>query len=166
MYVGIYNYFVIKINKCLFKITSLIEKFQLNVAIASIYETIRCLEENLEKNVSNECFLKSQANVMKAMMPFTPHLSCECLSKLEGKDFYPKIEWPQIEKSLLVDDEITIVIQVNGKKRGLITARKDLPEEDAVREAKKVENIEKNLKGKKIVKNIFVKNKIINFITA
>ena len=158
--------FLVKINKYLFKITNLIEKFQLNVAIASIYETVRFLEENLEKNVSKQCFLKSLANLMKAMMPFTPHLSCECLSKLEGKDFYPKIEWPIIEKSLLVDDKVTIVIQVNGKKRGLISAKKDLAEKEAIKEAKKVENIEKNLKDKKIVKSIFVKNKIINFITT
>tara|TARA_B100001123_G_scaffold261715_1_gene291587 strand:- start:391 stop:1272 length:882 start_codon:yes stop_codon:yes gene_type:complete len=157
--------FLVKINKYLFKITNLIEKFQLNVAIASIYETVRFLEENLEKNVSKQCFLKSLANLMKAMMPFTPHLSCECLSKLEEKDFYPKIEWPKIEKSLLVDDKVTIVIQVNGKKRGLISAKKDLAEKEAIKEAKKVENIEKNLKDKKIVKSIFVKNKIINFIT-
>ena len=158
--------FLVKINKYLFKITNLIEKFQLNVAIANIYETIRFLEENLEKNVGNQCFLKSQASIMKAMMPFTPHLSCECLSKLEEKDFYPKIEWPKIEKSLLIDEKVTIVIQVNGKKRGLISAKKDLAEEEAIKEAKKVANIEKNLKDKKIVKNIFVKNKIINFITT
>ena len=142
------------------------EKFQLNVAIASIYETIRCLEENLEKNVSNQCFLKCQINVMKAMMIFTPHLSYECLSKLEGKDFYSKIEWPKIERSLLVDDKVTIVIQVNGKKRGLISTKKDISEKEAIKEAKKVANVEKNLKDKKIVKNIFVKNKIINFIIA
>ena len=101
---------------------------------------------------------------MKAMMVFTTHLSYECLSKLEGKDFYSKIEWPKIEKSFLVDDKVTIVIQVNGKKRGLFIAKKDLGEKDALIEAKKIENIRKNLKDKKIIKNIFVKNKIINFI--
>ena len=53
-----------------------------------------------------------------------------------------------------------------GKGEPISKPKQELPEEDAVREAKKVENIEKNLKGKKIVKNIFVKNKIINFITA
>ena len=158
--------FLAKINRYLFKITNLIEKFQLNVAIASIYEVIRCMEESIEKNVSNQCFLESKINIMKAMMPFTPHLSCECLSRLEGKDFYPKIEWPKIEKSLLVDDKVTIVIQINGKKRGLFSAKKDLAEEEAIREAKKVPNIEKNLKDKKIVRNIFVKNKIINFIAT
>ena len=99
-------------------------------------------------------------------MPFMPHLSCECLLRLEGKDFYSKIEWPSIENSLLVDEEVTIVIQVNGKKRGLILMKKDTNEDEVIRESRKIENIEKNLKDKKIIKNIFVKNKIINFITA
>ena len=58
------------------------------------------------------------------------------------------------------------MIQVNGKKRGLISVKKDIEEKDLVKKAKKIENIDKNLKNKKIVKQIFVKNKIINFITA
>ena len=100
------------------------------------------------------------------MMPFMPHLSCECLSKLEEKDFYEKIEWPKVNKSFLTDEEIIIVVQINGKKRGLISTKKDVSEKEVLAEAKKIENIEKNLKDKKILKNIFVKNKIINFITA
>ena len=99
-------------------------------------------------------------------MPFMPHLSCECLSKLEGNNFYSNIQWPKIEKALLVDDKVIIVIQVDGKKRGLVSVKKDIEEKDLVEQAKKVENIEKNLKNKKIVKQIFVKNKIINFITT
>ncbi len=158
--------FNVKINKYLFKITNLIEKFQLNVAIATIYETIRLLEESIEKNVGNKALFEAQIGIIKVMMPFTPHLSCECLSSLEGKDFYSKIEWPKINKSFLIEDEVTIVIQINGKKRGLILAKKDIEEKEVLNEAKKIENIKKNLKDKKIVKNIFVKNKIINFITA
>ena len=61
---------------------------------------------------------------------------------------------------------MTLVVQINGKKRGLFIAKKDLGEKDALIEAKKIENIKKNLKDKKIIKNIFVKNKIINFITT
>ena len=91
------------------------------------------------------------------MMPFVPHLSCECLSKLEGKELYEKIEWPKGDKSLLKDQEITLVVQINGKKRGLIVAKKDLDEKEALIKAKKIDNIKKNLKDKKIVKNIFVK---------
>ena len=80
------------------------------------------------------------------------------------KNFYEKIQWPKGNKSLLKDQEITLVVQINGKKRGLFVTKKDLPEKKALMEAKKIENIKKNLKDKKIVKNIFVKNKIINYI--
>ena len=158
--------FLSKTNKYLQKITNLIEKFQLNVAIATIYEAIRFMEENVRKNVKNQHFLLSQSNLMKAIMPFMPHISCECLSRLEGKNFYSKVEWPKIQKTFLVENEVVIVVQVNGKKRGLFSTKRNINEIDAIKEAKKIENIEKNLKNKKIIKKIFVKNKIINFITS
>ena len=153
-----------KFNEYLFKTSDLIEKFQLNVAIAKIHELTNLLEDNLLKKLSKKTLLETQIKFIKLMMPFAPHLSCECLSKLEGEDFYEKIEWPKGNKSLLKDQEVTIVVQINGKKRGLFIAKKDLDEKDALMKAKKIENIEKNLKNKKIVRNIFVKNKIINFI--
>ena len=114
--------------------------------------------------VSNKNLLDSKIKFAKVMMPFVPHLSCECLEKLEGNGFYEKIQWPKVDKSLLDDQEITLVVQVDGKKRGLIVTKKNLSEKDALIEAKKIENIKKNLKDKKIIKNIFVKDKIINFI--
>ena len=158
--------FLSKLNKYLYKITDLIEKFQLNVAIASIYEAIRFMEVNLKKPIKNKCFFESQISLLKTIMPFMPHITCECLSKLEGNEFYSKIKWPKIEKKLLIENNVTIVIQVNGKKRGLLSAKKDIHEEDVVNEANKIENVKKNLLNKKIVKQIFVKNKIINFITS
>ena len=154
------------INRYLDKITNLIEKFQLNVAVASIYQAIRYMEESLKKNIKNQHLVKYQTGLMKVIMPFMPHLSSECLSKLEGDEFFSKIKWPKIEKSLLVENNVIIVIQVNGKKRGLVSVKKNIEEKDLVQEAKKIENIEKNLKDKRIVKQIFVKNKIINFITS
>ncbi len=158
--------FLSKFNDYIFKISDLIEKFHLNVAIAKIYEMTSLLEVNLTKKISQKCLLESQKQFIKVIMPFAPHLSCECLSKLEGGNFYDKIQWPKGNKSLLKDQEVTLVVQINGKKRGLFLAKKDLSEKDALMEAKKIENIKKNLKDKKIVKNIFVKNKIINFITT
>ena len=158
--------FLAKFNDYLFKISDLIKKFQLNVAIAKIHELANLFEEGLNKKLSKKNLCESQIKFMKIMLPFTPHLACECLSKLEGKNFYENISWPKGNKSLLNDQEITLVVQINGKKRGLFITKKDLSEKDALVEAKKIENIRKNLKDKKIIKNIFVKNKIINFITA
>ena len=131
-----------------------------------MYEITNLLEENLNKKVSKKNLMNSQIKFLKVMIPFVPHISCECLSNLEGEDFYNKIEWPEVDQSLLKEQEITLVVQINGKKRGLIIAKKDLSEEEVMVQAKKIENIKKNLKDKKIVKNIFVKNKIINFITT
>ncbi len=158
--------FLSKFNEYLFKVSDLIEKFQLNVAIAKVHELTNLLEDNLTKKLSRKNLLESQIKFVKLMMPFAPHLSCECLSKLEGKNFYEEIQWPKGNKSLLKNQEVTLVVQINGKKRGLFVAKKDLGEKDALMEAKKIDNIKKNLKDKKIIKNIFVKNKIINFITA
>tara|TARA_Y100001970_G_scaffold16953_1_gene19117 strand:- start:18210 stop:20744 length:2535 start_codon:yes stop_codon:yes gene_type:complete len=156
--------FLTKFNEYLFKISDLIENFNLNVAIAKIYEITSLFEDNVTKKLSNKILLESQVKFIKVIMPFAPHLACECLSKLEGVNFYDEIQWPKGDKSLLKDQEVTLVVQVNGKKRGLIVAKKDLSEKEALIEAKKIDNIKKNLKDRKILKNIFVKNKIINFI--
>ena len=158
--------FLSKFNEYLFKISDLIEKFQLNVAIAKIYELVNLLEASLGHKLGKKSLLGSQKKLVKVMMPFVPHLCCECLVKLEGKDFYEKLEWPKGDKNLIKDQEITLVVQINGKKRGLIIAKKDLDEKEVLIKAKKIDNIKKNLKDKKIVKKIFVKNKIINFITS
>ena len=163
---GIEKKFLTKFNQYLFKISDLIENFHLNVAIAKIYEITSLFEDNLTKKLSNKILLESQVQFVKILMPFAPHLSCECLSKLEGGNFYEEIQWPKGNKSLLKEQEVTLVVQVNGKKRGLIVTKKDLSEKEVLMEAKKIENIKKNLKNKKVVKNIFVKNKIINFITT
>ena len=158
--------FLSKFNDYLFKVSELIENFQLNVAVAKIYEMTSLLETSLLKKISTKSLLDAHIKFIKILMPFAPHLTCECLSKLEGIDFYEKIEWPKGDHSLLADQEVTLVVQINGKKRGLIIAKKDMSEKDVLTQAKNIENIKKNLKDKKIIKNIFVKNKIINFITT
>ena len=158
--------FALKFNEYVFKITDLVEKFQLNVAIAKIYEIVKLLENGIGEKINNEKLLISHKKFLQMLLPFAPHLSCECLSKIEGKNFYDNIKWPKGDKLMFENQEIILVVQINGKKRGIFTAKKDLSEKDALIQAKKIDNIKKNLKDKKIVKNIFVKNKIINFITS
>ena len=80
--------FSAKVNKYLFKITNLIEKFHLNVAVANFYEIFRLINESIETKISNKCLKDSQINIMKIIMPFIPHMASECLIELEGKDFY------------------------------------------------------------------------------
>ena len=95
------------------------------------------------------------------MMPVIPHMDNECLEKLENKD---SVKWPKVEKKYVENDETTIAIQVNGKKRGLISAKKDIEEQVILNEIKERKLIEKYIKDKEIFKVIYVKNKIINII--
>ena len=156
--------FLSKFNKYLFKISNLIEKFHLNVAVANFYELIHVVNDYISKDISTNCLKETQIKIMRIMMPFMPHITCECLAALEGENFLQNNKWPKADKTLLEDSEVTIVVQINGKKRGLLLIKKDSDEKEAIAKAKNIENIKKNLINKKIIKNVFVKNKVINFI--
>ena len=95
------------------------------------------------------------------MMPVVPHITNECLSSLEYKEL---ISWPKIDKKYLVETKVEIVIQVNGKKRNTLKVQKDMSEDEVIKIINKEKLIEKYIINFEIVKIIFVKNRIINFI--
>ena len=73
-------------------------------------------------------------------------------------------KWPEVEKEFLEDKNCNIVVQVNGKKRGIISIEKGLNEELIRDKVTNDEKINKHLSNKKIFKTIYIKDKIINFI--
>ena len=93
------------------------------------------------------------------MIPFVPHIANECLDLLKCKD---KDTWPEVAKDF--QSEIKFAIQINGKTRDIISAKKDLDQDVMTKTIAKSSKINKYLKNKKIIKTIFVKNRIINFI--
>ena len=98
---------------------------------------------------------------MKILIPFTPHLAHECLEQMGEKG---SNKWPKINNQLIVDEKIKIAIQINGKTKEIIMVKKDLDEKNAIDESKKSKKIKDNLKDKQIIKTIFVKNRIINYL--
>ena len=97
---------------------------------------------------------------MKLMIPFTPHLAYECLDLFNCKDIN---QWPDFDKKRLLND-IKLAVQVNGKTRDIITIKKDLLENKISNIVLKESKAKKHILDKKIVKTIFVRNKIINYI--
>jgi leucyl-tRNA synthetase len=95
------------------------------------------------------------------MMPILPHLANECFEDLE-KD--TKIYWPKYDEKYISDNTNIIVIQINGKKRGLVNAKQDLKEEDLMQIIQKDKTITKYLVNQKIKKKIFIKNRLLNII--
>ncbi len=153
--------FEIRIETFVFKIDKLINNFQLNVAIAQFYETYKFFNDSLNLNISKEVLKNNLIKIMKLMIPFVPHLAHECLVDLKCKNIN---EWPKINQNLLKDLKINLVIQINGRTRDVINVTKDLNELELNKIITKSSKANKYLENKKIIKTIFVKNKIINYL--
>ena len=98
---------------------------------------------------------------MKLLIPFIPHLAQECLELHQAKNIE---EWPIIEKNL--KSKIKMAIQINGKTRDIIDVDKDLSEGEIKNIVLKNSKAKKYVENIEIMKTIFVKNKIINYIIA
>ncbi len=98
---------------------------------------------------------------MTIISPIIPHFTSECLVDLNLNNIQ---EWPKLEKRFLENDTINYVIQIGGRKKGMMNYSVDASKDDLLNEIKKTEIFEKFLKNKKIQKSFFVKNKLINIL--
>jgi len=149
-------------NQTIKKMTDNLENFHYNVLIANMHEIYNFLQKTTNKIDFDITLLKENySKIIKIIKPVLPHLASECLEnlKLSNKD-----EWPSINQMYLENEKITVVIQINGKKRNTIECDRDLSENDIINLINENENIKKLIDDKKIFKTIFVKNRIINFI--
>jgi len=156
------EYFDTKLNNYILKITDLINNFQLNVVVASVYSVYNLFHTALNEEVSNKCMRKNHLNLMKVLIPFVPHLAYECLELLGEKN---NITWPVFDKNLKLNEKAKIAIQINGKTRDVMEVKRDLDEKNVINEIKKNKKISDQLQKNKIKKIIFIKNKIINYLT-
>ena len=97
-------------------------------------------------------------------MPILPHFASECLTTLNHKLSLENISWPVYDKALIEDSDCNIVIQINGKKRSLIRLPINSNERFVVEKAKQESNVKKYLINNNVKKQIYVKNRPINFI--
>ena len=142
------------------KIDQSINQFRFNVSIALFYENFNFFKDNIGKKISNDILLEYFINFLKLMIPFTPHIASEGL-EIHGKNLTDN--WPKIEKTGF-DDDVKVAIQVNGKTRDVLSVKKNILEEELVRIVKKNSKANKYTEKGKIIKIIYVKNKIINYI--
>ncbi len=148
-------------NQIIFKINHAIEKFRYNVIIASYHEIYSYLKNLIEKNENFENLKNSYEKMILTMLPVIPHIANECLNK---SNFSGQISWPIIDKKYLNKETIEIVIQVNGKKRNLISIEKNLQEDQILKRIKEEKLIDKYLKSGELIKTIYVKDRLINYI--
>ena len=97
--------------------------------------------------------------------PLIPHLSNELWSKSNFKNIDINKLWIKADKNILMRDIIKVVIQINGKTRGVVEfENQDISEKIIKQKVEKIESINKYLKDKEILKSIYIENKILNLI--
>ena len=149
------------VNKTIYNVTKNLENFQYNVVIANIHEIYNLLNNHLINNkTSNETLKNEWEKITMLLMPLIPHLAYECCEKI-NKKFY----WPQHKSKLLREENCTIVIQVDGRKRGIVEMPVNSEEKVVIKKCKEIENVSKYVANTTIIKNIYLKNKLVNFIT-
>ena len=153
------NKFLLKVNDFVYKIDQSINQFRFNVSIALFYETYNYIKTNIKQKISNKVLNECIIKFIKLMIPFIPHLAHECLTFHNCRDVDV---WPKIEKNTL--EEVKIAIQINGKTKDVISIKKDLGEEEVKNIVLSESKVNTNIRNYKILKIIYVKNRIINYI--
>ena len=148
----------VKIHKAIKKVSSDIEAMKFNTAIACLMTLINEIYA-VGKISKNDLVI-----FIKLLCPFAPHLCEEIWETIGGEGLLSLSQWPEYEESKTVEDSIEIGVQVNGKVRGTIVIPNSCAKEEALELAKKDERVASFLEGKTLVKEIYVPNKIVNFV--
>ena len=151
--------FISEVSSFINKIDLAIKNFRFNVAIANFYEIYNLFRDSVELNISNIIIKKNIIDIMKLLIPFTPHLANECL---EIHNCKITDNWPEIKENF--KEKVNMAIQINGKTRDVINIDKDIEQDVVNNLVLKESKAEKYVKNKNIKKTIFVKNRIINYI--
>ncbi len=148
-------------NNFINKVTNNLTRFTYNKIVANYYEIHSEITTALKNKYSSKTIIGNYKKILICMMPVIPHFANECLSLLEKNI---QIEWPKIDESLLKDEKINFVIQINGKKRGLITTNRNISENDLIKLINDNVELKKYVENQEFKKKIFIPNKLINII--
>ena len=152
-------------HKILKDVTISIETFQMNVAVAKIYELTNFISTFEPDNNNDKYALRESLVILiRILEPMIPHIAEECWSIIGGKKLLSDQSWPIFNEKYIQDDMVQIVIQVNGKKRAILEIENDSEQDKVINKLKNIENIQILKDLNDVKKIIFVKNKILNIV--
>ena len=151
-------------------VTGAIDKLRFNAAVAHIYELANALSSGLQSAGTHSSpdmayALREAAELLaRIAAPMVPHLAEECWALLGYNTLLAEKPWPVPEKALLLEDTVTIAVQVNGKRRDELTIARDAASEDIEAAALKLDNVVRAIGGRKIKKVVIVPQRIVNVV--
>ena len=148
-------------NQYLKNMSHNLQTFSYNKLIANLHEMYSYFNREICNNYTPKTIEENYTKILITMMPIIPHFASECI---EMNGFKTELNWPEYNEEMLIEDNINFVVQINGKKRALIQAERNISQEKLILKIKKNKNLDKYLDDKSFTKIIFVKNKLINII--
>ncbi len=142
-----------------------IAEFRFNSAVATLYEWVNALKkaQSAGKQTVN-AQTEALSMMARCLTPFMPHLAESCWRQLGESGFVSAAPWPDVDPALLVDDAVTMPIQVNGKRRGEINVAKDASKDEVEALAIADAGVQSFLADKAIKKVIVVPGRIVNIV--
>ena len=146
-------------HKTVKKVSEDIEQMKYNTAIAALMTLLNKIYEN---GKINRAELKT---LIILVNPFAPHVTEEMWANCGYGEMLAKdAKWPSFDEAKCVDSTVEIVVQINGKIRARLSVPTDIESDKAIALAKKDEGITAALEGKNIIKEIYVKGKLVNIV--
>jgi leucyl-tRNA synthetase len=139
------------------KVTEDLSGLRFNTSVSQLMIFVNHLTklEKLDKSVLHHFLL--------ILNPFAPHLSEE-LNEMLGFESLSNTAWPEYDSNLIIEEKITIAVQFNGKRRGQIEIEKDLDKEQVIEQIRYDKSFDKYFADKKIIKEIYIENRLINIV--
>lgn len=147
-----------ELHKTIEKVGSDIDNLRFNTAIAQMMTFVNVATAQATISVD------SVKKLLLLLSPFAPHISDELHARLSDHDFLLNASWPDFDKALVVRDEIELVLQVNGKKRGSIVVKKGLENTDVEALALAHSDVKRFVAGSEIMRVIVVKDRLVNVV--
>ena len=142
-----------------------IEAFHFNKAVARLYELASAIDGLKPKDAADKWAKREALEIFVRLTgPMTPHLAEELWQSLGHKSLLADSPWPLAEDTLLVDDTVTVAVQLNGKLRGTLQLAKDVAKDEAEKAALALPELARGLNGKTPKRVIVVPNRIVNVV--
>ena len=149
-------------NKLIKEVTYNIENFSYNKIIANMHEAYSGLNKVISNKIEKVRLIENYKKVLIAISPVIPHFSSECMQMIKSNE---KVYWPKFDEKFLMEENVKFIIQFNGKTRKIIESKKDIGEDTLIEKIKEDQKLSVYLNEKKVLKKIFIPNKLMNIIT-
>ncbi|ANY18881.1 Leucine--tRNA ligase [Tsuneonella dongtanensis] len=137
-----------------------IEALAFNKAVARIYELTNAIEKAAPSASRSEAI----CTLVQLVAPMMPHLAEEAWAAMGQQGLVAQSDWPQVDPALLVEDEVTIAVQVKGKLRDTLTVAKGLPQDELQALALASDKVQRSLDGAEVRKVIVVPDRLVNIV--